>query len=439
MRTYSSLKVERTILLGFLSFIMIGTLLIWAANYSGERQISLVDAMFTSTSAICVTGLVVIDTGKDLVPLSQAILLILIQLGGLGVMTAATTMLLLFRQRIGIRQRLLFVGSLGIDSPAGAVRLLMKILQITLIIEILGATPLFFSFNRDLPWIKALYYAVFHSVSSFCNAGFSPITSSLEMYSQDLVIPGTVMILIIMGGMGFLPIVNLIGFIRGKERLNIHSRLVLATTIILIALGTFLIGVTEWEHSLKNLAQGWKVWNALFQSVTPRTAGFDTVPISEFSSSGLLFLCILMIIGASPGSTGGGVKTTTFGVLILSSWNFLRGRRSTVIWNRSIHNENILRSLAIFVMYLGTILFATTFLSLLEPLPFRDIVFEVISALGTVGLSTGITMSLSTSGKLVLMVLMFWGRIGILTFIYGILSRESDTDISYAKANIPIG
>lgn len=439
MRTYSSLKVERTILLGFLSLIMIGTLLIWTANYLGEQQISLLDAMFTSTSAVCVTGLVVVDTGKDLVPFSQCILLILMQLGGLGVMTAATTLLLLLRHRIGIRQRLLFAGGLGIDSPAGAVRLLMKILKITLVIETIGAVPLFLGFYRNYPWLQALYFAVFHSISAFCNAGFSPFASSLEVYSGSLLIPGTVMVLIVIGGIGFLPLVNLLNYIRGKERLNIHSRFVIMATLFLILCGTALIGIAEWEYGLKDLSGSWKFWNALFQSITSRTAGFNTVSVSGFSSLGVMILCILMIVGASPGSTGGGVKTTTLGVLILSAWNFLRGRRNTVVWNRSINDENILRSLAIMVMYLGTIFFASVLLSVLEAYSFRDIVFEVISALGTVGLSTGITGSLSTLGKTVLIVLMFWGRVGILTFIYGVLTRDSWNEISYAKANIPIG
>ena len=439
MKTYSSLKVERTILVGFLSLILIGTLLIWFANYSGGKQISLMDAMFTATSAVCVTGLAVLNTGRDLVPVSQGILLVLIQLGGLGVMTAATTLLILMRQRIGIRQRLLFVGGMGIDSPAGAIRLLYRILKITLIIEFAGAVALFYGFYGDLPVGKSLYYAMFHSISAFCNAGFSPISTSLESYASNVPVSGTVMVLIIIGGLGYLPLINFLAFLKRKERLNIHTRFVFSTSAVLIIFGTILLLVSEWENGFVSLSWKWKVWNALFQSVTPRTAGFNTVPVSSFSSLGVLALCILMIIGASPGSTGGGIKTTTSAVLFVSVWNFVRGRKNTVIWNRSIHAEDTLRSLTITVMYICTIFFATFILSMLEPFPFRSIIFEVISALGTVGLSMGITAELSTVGKFVLILLMFWGRVGLLTFIYGTLNKDSNSRISYARANIPIG
>lgn len=439
MKTYSSLKVERTIIVGFLSLIMTGTLLIWAANYWGGEQLSLIDSLFTSTSAVCVTGLVVVDTGRELMPLSQVILLFLIQLGGLGVMTAATSLLLILRQRIGIRQRLFFAGGMGMDSPAGAVRLLIRILKITLIIEFLGVIPLFWGFYRELDFGSSLFYALFHSVSAFCNAGFSPMVSSLEIYSHDIIIPVTIMVLIVTGGLGYLPIVNILGFIRKREKLHVHTRLVLLTTFLLILGGTILICATEWGKGLEPLSGWWKIWNAFFQSVTPRTAGFNTVDLSGFSSMGVFILCILMIIGASPGSTGGGVKTTTFAVLFLSACNFMKGRKDTVIWNRTIHNENILRSLSIVIMYLVTIFMASLFISLIEPFSFREIIFEVISALGTVGLSMGITPLLSDPSKIVLIFLMFWGRVGVLTFIYGMMSRDTGNCISYARANIPIG
>lgn len=439
MKTYSSLKVERTIIVGFLSLIMTGTLLIWAANYWGGKQLSLIDSLFTSTSAVCVTGLVVVDTGHGLMPLSQVILLFLIQLGGLGVMTAATSLLLILRQRIGIRQRLFFAGGMGIDSPAGAVRLLIRILKITLIIEFLGVIPLFWGFYRELDIGTSFFYALFHSVSAFCNAGFSPIASSLEAYSHDVIIPVTIMLLIVTGGLGYLPLVNIMGFIRKREKLHVHTRLVLLTTFLLILGGTVLISATEWGKGLDSMNGWWKIWNSLFQSVTPRTAGFNTVNLSGFSPMGVFILCLLMIIGASPGSTGGGVKTTTSAVLFLSACNFMKGRKDTVIWNRTIHNENILRSLSIVILYLVTIFMASLLISLTEPFSFREIIFEVISALGTVGLSMGITPLLSNSSKIVLIFLMFWGRVGVLTFIYGMMSRDTGNCISYARANIPIG
>jgi len=439
LKTYSSLKVERTILVGFLSLILIGTLLIWSFNCSEGKPISLIDAMFTATSAVCVTGLAVVKTGRDLVPMSQGVLLVLIQLGGLGVMTAATALLILMRQRIGIRQRLLFAGGMGMDSPAGAIRLLYRILKITLAIESVGAIPLFWGFYGDIPVGKSLYFAVFHSISAFCNAGFSPISTSLEAYSGNIAVSGTVMVLIVIGGIGYLPLINFLAYLKRKEKLRVHTRLVFSTSAILIMSGFVLLLVSEWGNGLASLNWKWKIWNALFQSVTPRTAGFNTIPISTFSSLGVLILCILMIIGASPGSTGGGVKTTTFAVLSISAWNFMRGRNNTVIWNRSIHDRDTLRALTITAMYICTIFFATFILSTMEPFPFKSVLFEVISALGTVGLSMGITAQLSTGAKFILILLMFWGRVGLLTFIYGTLTKDSNSRISYARANIPVG
>lgn len=354
-------------------------------------------------------------------------------------MTAATTLLLLFRQKIGLRQRLLFTGGLGIDTPAGAVRLLLKILQLTIFIELIGAIPLFFGFYPESNFSRALYLSVFHSVSAFCNAGFSLFSSNLEAYSNTYLIPGVIMLLIFLGGIGFLPLTNLFHMLKGKENLSFHSRFVLLISLFLILLGVLVITVFEWNGVLSGFEGGLKFWNSIFQSITPRTAGFNTLRISDFSSVGLFILCFLMIVGASPGSTGGGIKTSTFGVLVLCAVSYLSGKRSTIFRNRSFTNETILRALTILLLYLGTIFISVILLSYTEDLDFKDLIFEIISALGTVGLSMGITSALSPEGKIILIMLMFWGRIGILTMIYSMMSGNKAERVSFAEITIPTG
>ncbi|MEA4880416.1 MAG: TrkH family potassium uptake protein [Synergistaceae bacterium] len=439
MKTYSSLKIEKTIILGFLLLIAAGTLLLWAFNSRSPVPLNFLDALFTSTSAVCVTGLIVVDTGKDLTLVSQWVVMLLIQLGGLGVMTAATTTMVLLGHRIKIRERILFTGGLGIDTPSGAVKLIFRILFITLIIEAAAVIPLVFVLSRSMGASEALFHGIFHSVSAFCNAGFSTLPGGLEGFANQYILPGTVMILIVTGGLGFLVIGELWLHLTERTRLSPHAVLVLQVSSILILAGTVLFFLSDRTAGLSPLSLPLKVWNALFQSVTARTAGFNTIPLRAISSLGIFLLSLLMIIGASPGSTGGGIKTTTAGVLFFSSLSEIQGRRA-VYRNRTIADENIRRALAISFLYLLTVLTGVILLSLFEELPFRTLLFEAISAMGTVGLSLGITPSLSPPGKIVIILLMFWGRVGILTFIFGMVSRDRTiSKISYAETNIPVG
>lgn len=414
-----------------------GTFLLWLGNLFFQ-PLRVIDALFTATSAVCVTGLIVVDTGRDLSLFSQWIVLILIQLGGLGVMTAFTALPLLRGTKIGIRQRLLFTGGLGLDTPAGAVKLLVRILQMTLAIELFGALLLFGAFLDYFEPARAMYHAVFHSVSAFCNAGFSTFSDSLEGFSKTGIVPGTVMGLIVLGGLGFIPLAELASY-PWRKRLSPYCRLVLDVTITLIIVGTLMILATEWSGTLESLPFHLKISNALFQSVTARTAGFNTISIPAMSTTGLFVICILMIIGASPGSTGGGIKTTTFGILTLSTVTDITGRKEVLLYRHRLSPQIIRKALTLTFMYIGTILGSTFALNIIEPFAFRDVFFEVVSALGTVGLSTGITGDLSDSGKFLLVVLMFWGRVGIVTFMYGLIETEEKTKISFADTNVPIG
>lgn len=439
MKTYSSLRIEKTITLGFLSLIAAGTLLLWAFNSGSEKPLSLLDALFTSTSAVCVTGLVVVDTGRDLAPASQWVVIVLIQLGGLGVMTAATAIMVLLGRRVGIRQRLLFTGGFGVETPSGAVKLLYRMLGFTFIMEIAASIPLFIVFLRSFSPGEALFHAVFHSVSAFCNAGFSTLRGGLEGYSGQFLLPGVIMILIVTGGLGFLVIGDLFVRLRERSHLSAHSILVLRTTAVLVAGGAVLLLASDSARGLSGHPLPLKIWNALFQSVTARTAGFNTIPIPSFSSLGVFVLCILMVIGASPGSTGGGIKTTTAGLLFYSSLSEIRGK-SMAIGNRKISDGNVRRALAVAVLYILTVLLGIILLCLFEPFPFGTLAFEAVSAMGTVGLSLGVTPSLSAPGKVIIILLMFWGRVGILTFMYGMISRDREASkITFAETNIPVG
>lgn len=433
------MATERKIVIGFLALIGTGTLAILLLN-ANSRPLTFVDALFTATSAVCVTGLTVVDTGKDLANASQLVLLLLIQLGGLGVMTATTALSLLMRERIGLRQRLFFAGGFGLDSPSGVIRLLIRILSLTFTIEAIAVFPLYWGFSRaGLAPEKSLYNAVFHSVSAFCNAGFSLFSENLEGFSSGILVPGTVMVLVVLGGLGFIVLSELKETFRGPAKISVHSRLVLFTTAGLVLFGTALLLLCEWNHSLGAMGVVWRIWNGLFSSITPRTAGFDTVALSTFSSAGLFVVILLMIVGASPGSTGGGFKTTTLAVLLVSTWSVLKGRSEVHLWNRRIPIRVIQRAITLIVLYLGTLGIGLMILVLLEPFPFRSLLFETASALGTVGLSLGITSQLSDAGKLVLVLLMFWGRVGIITFLYGLVKREARGKISYPDAEIPVG
>lgn len=392
-----------------------------------------------STSAVCVTGLAVVDTGMALSFPSQIVVLFLIQLGGLGVMTASTALPLLLGQRVGLRQRLLFAGGLGMDTPSGAVRLLLQVLKITLILEGIGVLPLFGVFVGKYSAGQALYLAIFHSVSAFCNAGFSPFADSLVGYSGTFWVPGAIMALLFLGGLGYPALVEMQAFVMRKERFSPYVRLVLSMSLLLGGLGAALLLVIEWDGALAGLSPLLKFWNALFHSLTPRTAGFNTLPMGSLSAAGLALTVLLMVVGASPASTGGGLKTTTFGVLLAASWSNLRGEEDVVLWRRRIPFWIVSRALTLFCLYLGTLFLGSLVLTLSGE-PFLDGVFEVVSALGTVGLSLGITPGLSVFGKLVMVLLMFWGRVGLLTFMYSLLlDRTVKGRVSYPDTDIPVG
>lgn len=401
---------------------------------------SVEDALFMSTSAVCVTGLVTVDLHSGLGLVSQLIILILIQIGGLGFMTAVMMLGVAVGRRMGVKSRLFFLVGFGLNGVSGAVKLLKILAKYTLVAESFGAIFLYWGFIRHgIPVGKSIYYAVFHSVSAFCNAGFSPLPDGLNGFSLSIIVPAVVMMLIVLGGIGFPVFANCWEVLWKKGRISHYSKLVLSITFWLIAGGTLMFLISDWDNGLAGLP-GWaRIWNALFASVTTRTAGFDTIGPSSFSELGKMMMIALMIIGASPASTGGGIKTTTLGVLAIAAWNEILGRDENVFWYRKIAYSTVRRALAMAFIYVITFFIGAVLLSLIENYPFETLFFEAVSAMGTVGLSLGITPELSVAGKMVLVLLMFWGRVGILSFFATLIKEEKKVEIQFAEVNIPIG
>lgn len=441
MRTYSSLGIEKTISLGFLSIILAGTLLIYLVNHLMGGPLPFLDVLFTVTSATCVTGLAVFDIGTMLTFPSQLLLLLCIQIGGLGLMTVSTALPLLLRQRIGLRARLFLAGGLGINTPQGAILLLKRILYYTFFIEGIGAAILFTGFliYGESP-LRAVYQAIFHSISAFCNAGFSLYSTGLIPFEHSLIVPAAIMILIVTGGIGFPVMSELRDFFSGRlHHLSGACKTVLTTTAVLIVSATAIFCLIEWNVAFAHLPVWAKIWNALFASITPRTAGFETVSFQSFSGMGAAFTILLMIIGASPASTGGGIKTTTLTVLLWTVWAELKNEDEVILWKRHIESRTIRKALSLVVMYLGTLFIGTALLSITENSSISTLFFEAASALGTVGLTRGATSDLTNPGKIVIICLMYWGRVGLMTFFYSLIKHEKRTEIHYPREDTPIG
>ncbi len=441
MKVHTSYKVEQVIVLGFLLVILAGALMLWSSGrYLCNMPIGIADALFMSASAVCVTGLATVDPATQMGMASQLILLALIQTGGLGFMTAVMMLGIAVGRRMGIKSRIFFLGGFGLEGVSGAVRLLKAVAKFTFASEFVGAVVLYWGFARHgLPAGRSAYNAVFHSVSAFCNAGFSTVPGGLNGFSLSVIVPSAVMVLIILGGIGFPVFMNCLEAIKNKGRISHYSRLVLFITFWLITAGALMFMVSEWDRGFAGLPDRAKVLNAFFASVTTRTAGFDTIKPYSFSGLGKVLMIALMVIGASPASTGGGIKTTTLGVLAVSAWNEILGRDENVFWHRKVGYSTVRRALALAFLYVLTFFVGAVILSMTEDFPFEELLFEAVSAIGTVGLSLGITPELSVAGKMVLVVLMFWGRVGILSFFATLIREEKKVEIRYTEVNIPIG
>lgn len=446
----NKMQPTQVMVLGFASVILIGALLLNLpiATQSGE-SIGFIDALFTSTSAVCVTGLIMADTATYWNGFGHVVIILLIQIGGLGFMTITTLFALITKKRINLKERLLIQESLNQFDLSGLVKLTRYVLLMTFTIEGIGALILSTVFIPQFGLLKGIWYSIFHAISAFCNAGFDlmgPVSgkfTSLTYYVNNFTVSVTISLLIIFGGLGFPVILDIIKN-RKLSKLNLHSKIVLITTVALILVGTVLILVLEYNNSktIGKLGFGGKVLASFFQSVTTRTAGFNTVNLTAMHENSLFIMIILMFIGAAPASTGGGVKVTTIATLVLTVKSFILGKEDIEVGERRIGTSIVRKSLGIFLIGIIVVLSGTIIITITDPsFSLIEAGFEVISAFATVGLSLGGSPNLSTLGKIFIMLFMFMGRVGSLTIFMAIMSRKTKKNppIRYPEGKIIVG
>ena len=445
-------KMEPTqiMVIGFALIILIGAILLnMPISTQNGDNIGFLDALFTSTSAVCVTGLIAVDTATYWSFFGQLVIITLIQIGGLGFMTVTTLFALIIKKRINLRERLLIQESLNQIDLSGLVKLTRYILLTTFIIEGCGAILLSTVFIPQFGLYKGVWYSIFHAISAFCNAGFdlmgviSGPFSSLTYYVNNFTITITISLLIILGGIGYPVILDVIKN-RKLSKLNLHSKVVLFTTAILILFGMIFILGLEFNNpqTLGKLGFGGKILASLFQSVTLRTAGFNTIDLGLMKESSIFLMMILMFIGASPASTGGGVKTTTVATLVLTVKSFILEKQDIEVCERRIGESTVKKSLGIFLLGITVVVMGTLIISITDPdFNILDVGFEVVSAIATVGLSIGGSPNLSVLGKIFIMLFMFMGRVGSLTIFMALASRgvKNNSPIKYPEGKIIVG
>ncbi|MBW6410015.1 TrkH family potassium uptake protein [Clostridium weizhouense] len=448
MAKYLTKKVKldavQVLSLGFAIVILIGALLLTLpiSSVSGEYT-NFIDAIFTSTSAVCVTGLVTLDTGTYWSPFGQTIIIILIEIGGLGFMSLTTFIAILLGKKITLRDRLLMQEAMNTFNLEGLVRMVQYVFALTFSVQFCGALLLSTQFIPRFGFVKGIFYSLFHSISAFCNAGFDLIGNfnSLVGYSSNVVILLTISILIIIGGLGFAVWLEIYNY-KGAKRLSANSKMVLLMTTGLIIGGFLLILIFEYNNpnTLGNMNFKDKILNAYFASVSPRTAGFNSISTDGMSMSGKLVTILLMFIGGSSGSTAGGLKTATFGILMFTVISVLRGREDTEVFNRRFSKDIVYRAFTLLVIAMILVMVVTMILTVTEPdQSFINLLYEATSAFGTVGLTTGVTQQLSTIGKIVIAITMYFGRVGPVTVILALVTKKKKTGYKYPEAKILIG
>ncbi|MUH00940.1 ATPase [Scytonema sp. UIC 10036] len=444
------MTVSQKICLGFLAVITVGTILLMMpfSTSSGTWNDPIV-ALFTSTSAVCVTGLGVVDTGTYFSFWGQLFMALLVQIGGLGYMTTTTFLILLIGRRFDLRQKIAIQQALDRPGMQGSVQIIRSIIATTLIFEITGIFLLLPAFVPDYGWNKGLWISIFHSINSWNNAGFSLFPDNLIKYQSSVLVVFVVTGLIIFGGIGYQVILEAFFWLRDtwqkrqlKLMFSLDFKVAVSTTIALLILGTIAFFCVELRNpaTFGNLSLTDKLLVAWFQSVTPRTAGFNTIDIGKMTTAGLFITIALMFIGASPGGTGGGIKTTTLRVLTSCTKAILQGKEEVLLYERKIAVPLILKAVGVLIGSVATVIIATILIAITDPkISFIQLLFEVVSAFATVGLSTGITGSLSASAKLILVVVMYIGRVGVLLFMSAILGDPRPTNVHYPEENLLVG
>ena len=428
------------IILGFMGVILAGSLLLmmpWASRNGKWSSFS--DTLFTATSAVCVTGLVVQDTATYWSEFGQLIILLLIQTGGLGVVTVAVSIATIAGRKIGLMQRSTMQEAIAAPKMSGIVRMTFFILKASFLIELLGAVLLFPVFYREFGLAKGLWYSVFHSISAFCNAGFDLMGvkgkfSSLTSFVTNPLLNMTIMTLIVVGGIGFFTWLDIRENKWHITKYRLQSKVVLGVSAFLIFAPAVLFFFLEFQ----DLPLGERIWSSLFQSVTTRTAGFNTADLAGMTDSGKMGMVLLMLIGGSPGSTAGGMKTTTAAVLFAMAISVFRKNEQAHLYNRRIAEETQRNAATIFVLYMMLFISSAMFISYVEKVSLITAFFETASAVGTVGLSLGLTPKLCLASRLILVCLMFFGRVGGLTLIFATIS-EKRTEYKYPQEKITVG
>ena len=448
------MTTTRIIVFGFLIGILIGSFFLWLPISSKEGQeISYIDALFVATTSLCVTGLSPVVTAEQWSYFGQVVILFLVQFGGLGVVTFTTTVLLLLGKRITLSERMLIQEAYNLDSISGVVKLTIRIIKGTLLIEALGALLYSFVFIPEYGFLEGIWKAIFHSVSAFCNAGLDTVGSSgFIVYQTNVMINIATMLLIIFGGIGFPVwwdvlrvgkgiIQKEIAFRDAFRKTMLHTKVVLVVTIALIFGGAFLIFLFEYTnpHTIGNLSFGNKIMASLFESVTLRTAGFQTISQENLTEASSLLALLIMFIGGSPSGTAGGVKTVTMMILILSMMAAVRGDNEVTVFHRKITDNYVRRAVAVIVVSVIALLVVCMALSITEDAQFLDILFESMSAIATVGLTRGITSKLTIAGKLIVIFAMYLGRLGPITMALAFNAKRYEGKKTMAEGKVIIG
>ena len=439
--------VPRVLALGYMGVILLGSFLLSLpiSSSSGEWT-PYINALFTSTSATCVTGLITYDTFMHWSVFGQIVIILLIQVGGIGFMTVVTLFSFALGRRIGLYERIILAQSAGAINHAGVVKLVKRIIIFTFSVELAGALLLMIRFIPDFGAGRGIWFSVFHSISAFCNAGFDLMGikgtafASLTSYVGDPLINLTICALIVIGGMGYVVWSDIWDKKFSYKKYRLHTRIVLWSTFILVFLPALLIYALEYDGVLAGMSAGESFLACLFQSVTPRTAGFNTLPLNELNESTLLLMDILMLIGGNSGSTAGGIKVTTMVVILFGLYSSIRGQKDIVIGKRSLDLSLVKQAMSLFAIYLIFTVTAVMIICALEPdCTLSQVLFECCSAICTVGLTTGITPTLTTGSKVILIILMYAGRVGVLTLAGAMMNKRKSTLTSRPHEKILIG
>lgn len=430
--------------LGFFIVIFIGgTILSLPISSASGEATNFLDSIFTATSATCVTGLVTVDTGTHWNLFGQTVIMILIEIGGLGFMSFATFISVLIGRRITLKSRLLMQEAMNTFNIQGLVKMLKKVMLFTFIIQFIGALILSTQLIPEFGVARGIYISIFSSISTFCNAGFDLFGNfnSYTAYYDNSIILLTVSALIAIGGLGFIVLLELYNY-KSTKKLSLHAKVVLLITTILIVGGTIVMFILEYNNpnTIGNMNIKDKIVNSIVASISPRTAGINSVPIDKMTTTSKFITVILMFIGGSPGSTAGGLKTSTFGIILCTAISVIKGKENADIFGRTIPRGLQLKAVTLLIIGMGLVTTVTMALTIAEPNEaFLDVLYEATSAFGTVGLTTGVTQRLSEPGKIIIIMLMYLGRVGPLTVVMALISRKKGTNYKYPEGKILIG